>query len=119
MRSLLLDSPISRLGYLWGTTVGFTWGFIWSVGRVERRGGLWVFRGMPHWTFGRGGVCVGGCYLTHDNVSDTVLEHEAVHQQQWRRYGFLMPWLYAMAGRDPLKNRFEIEAGLEKGGYLR
>jgi hypothetical protein len=26
--------------------------------------------------------------------------------------------LYFVAGRDPLHNRFEIEAGLEKGGYL-
>ena len=119
MPNPLLDSTISRLGYLWGTTVGFTWGFVWSTGRVERRAGLWVFRGMPGWTFGRGGVCVGGCYLTHDNVSDDVLEHEAVHKRQWQRYGFFMPVLYAIAGRDPLKNRFEIEAGLEKGGYRR
>ncbi|MGN6125385.1 MAG: Fe-S oxidoreductase, partial [Humibacter sp.] len=28
------------------------------------------------------------------------------------------PVLYLLAGRDPLNNRFEIEAGLEKGGYL-
>jgi hypothetical protein len=30
----------------------------------------------------------------------------------------LFPFLYLLAGRDPLGNRFEIEAGLEKGGYL-
>jgi hypothetical protein len=29
----------------------------------------------------------------------------------------LFPLLYLIAGRNPLKNRFEIEAGLEKGGY--
>jgi hypothetical protein len=40
---LLLDSPISLLGYWWGTTVGFVWGGLWSQGRVERRAGLWVF----------------------------------------------------------------------------
>jgi hypothetical protein len=28
-----------------------------------------------------------------------------------------MPFLYALAGSDPLTNRFEIEAGLEEGGY--
>ena len=53
---VLLDSPISRLGYLYGCTVGWVWGTLWSTGRVQHRGGLWVFRGMPRWTFPRGGV---------------------------------------------------------------
>lgn len=114
---LLFDSPISWLGYLYATTVGLVWGFVWSTGRVERRAGLFVFRGMPERAFGRGGSCVGGCYLTAQNVSDDVLEHEAVHKRQWQRYGMAFPLLYLFAGRDPLKNRYEIEAGLEKGGY--
>ena len=114
---VFLDSPISRLGYLYATAVGFAWGFVWSTGRVERRAGLFVFRGMPRRTFGRGGSCVGGCYLTDHNVTDDVLEHEVVHKRQWQRYGMLFPFLYLLAGRDPLRNRFEIEAGLEKGGY--
>ncbi|WP_442918957.1 Fe-S oxidoreductase [Leucobacter sp. VD1] len=111
--------PLARLGYLYATSVGFVWGSIWSTGRVERHEGLWVFRGMPRWTFGRGGSCVGSCYLTHSNVSPAVLRHELVHREQWRRYGFAMPLLYLLAGRDPLRNRFEIEAGLEDGGYVR
>jgi hypothetical protein len=119
VRRILFDSPLSRAGYLYATTVGMIWGGLWSTGRVERRGGLVVFRGMPKWTFGRGGSCVGGCYLTHQNVSDDVLEHEAVHKRQWQRYGMVFPLLYLVAGRNPLENRFEIEAGLEKGGYLR
>jgi hypothetical protein len=49
---------------------------------------------------------------------DRVLRHEAVHKEQWLRYGLLMPFLYLLAGRDPLRNRFEIEAGLEDGHYL-
>lgn len=118
MRSLFLDSPISRAGYLYATLVGLVWGFVWSTGRVERREGLFVFRGLPQWAFGRGGSCVGGCYLTNQNVSDDVLEHEVVHKRQWQRYGMLFPVLYLFAGRNPLANRFEIEAGLEKGGYL-
>ena len=85
---------------------------------MQKRGGLIVFRGMPSRTFGRGGSCVGGCYLTGTNVSNDVLEHEAVHKRQWQRYGMLLPFLYLLAGRDPLRNRFEIEAGLEKGRYL-
>ena len=119
VRSILFDSPLSRAGYLYATAVGIVWGSIWSTGRVERRNGLIVFRGMPKWAFGRGGSCVGGCYLTNQNVSDDVLEHEAVHKRQWQRYGMVFPLLYLVAGRNPLKNRFEIEAGLEKGGYLR
>ena len=114
---ILLDSPVSRAGYLYATAVGLTWGFLRSTGRIERRAGLTVFRGMPKATFGRGGSCVGGVYLTDHNVSDDVLEHEAIHKRQWQRYGMLFPLLYFVAGRDPLRNRFEIEAGLEKGGY--
>lgn len=115
----LLDSPISLLGYLYGTAVGWAWGLVWSTGRIERRQGLWVFRGLPNWAFPRGGVCVGGCFLTGEaEPDDRVLRHEAVHRAQWRRYGFLMPVLYALAGRDPLRNRFEIAAGLEDGNYL-
>ncbi|HEY5223711.1 MAG TPA: Fe-S oxidoreductase [Microbacteriaceae bacterium] len=116
--ALILNSPLSAAGYAYATAVGLVWGFIWSTGRIERREGLFVFRGMPKWTFGRGGSCVGGCYLTHENVTDEILEHEAVHKRQWQRYGMLMPVLYLVAGRDPLKNRFEIEAGLQKGGYV-
>jgi hypothetical protein len=118
LRALFIDSPISWLGYLYATVVGLAWGFLWSTGRVERRQGMFVFRGMPARTFGRGGSCVGGCYLTAQNVTDDVLEHEAVHKRQWQRYGMLFPFFYLLAGRDPLKNRYEIEAGLEKGGYL-
>jgi hypothetical protein len=115
----LLDSPISRAGYWYGTTVGWVWGSLWSTGRVEKREGLWVFRGMPGWAYPRGGVCAGGCFLTGDGaLDDRLLRHEAVHKRQWERYGFLMPLLYALAGRDPLRNRFEIEAGLADGRYV-
>lgn len=117
--SWLIRSPLSRLGYLWATAVGAAWGTLWSTGEVEVRYGLRVFRGMPRWTFARGGQCVGGCFLTGDTPpSDAVLRHEAVHMVQWRRYGMLMPILYFAAGRNPLRNRFEIEAGLEDGNYV-
>lgn len=112
------SGPLARAGYLYATGVGLAWGFLLSTGRIERRRGLIVFQGLPSWAFGRGGSCVGGCYLTSHNVSDTVLEHEAVHRRQWQRYGMLLPLLYALAGRDPRANRFEIEAGLKEGGYL-
>ena len=63
-----LDSRVSLAGYAWGTAVGWVWGSIWSTGRIERRDGLWIFRGMPRWAFRRGGICVGGCYLTGDDA---------------------------------------------------
>ncbi|WP_261165858.1 Fe-S oxidoreductase [Microbacterium sp. Marseille-Q6965] len=117
--AFLLDSWISRAGAGIATAVGFVWGGLWSTGRVERHGELIVFRRMPRWTHARGGVCVGRCYLTRrDRESDRVLAHELVHVRQWRRYGLLLPLLYLLAGRDPLRNRFEIEAGLQDGGYV-
>lgn len=118
-----LDSVFSRAGATVGTAVGFAWGLLWSTGRVTRHRGadgvvVYVFRGMPRWTFPRGGVCVGACYLTADNHGPRVLRHELVHVRQWRRYGLLMPLLYQLSGRNPLRNRFEIEAGLEDGNYI-
>lgn len=95
----------------------WAWGALWSTGRVTRRGGLWVFTGLPGWAFGRGGVCRR--VLSHGRAGH---RHGAAARgracaRQWRRYGFLMPLLYLVAGRDPLTNRFEIMAGLEDGNY--
>lgn len=116
---ILLDSAFSRLGYWYACALGWAWGTIWSTGKVEKRGELWVFRGLPRWAFPRGGVCIGHCYLTGSAyVTARVLRHEAIHVAQWQRYGFLMPLLSAISGRDPLQNRFEIEAGLEDGNYV-
>ncbi|WP_423917797.1 Fe-S oxidoreductase [Frigoribacterium sp. 2-23] len=117
MKNPLIDSPVSRLGFAYATAVGLAVGVPLSVGRVRVVGDLIVCRGLPRWAFKRGGTCVGRVYLTRDNDGPAVLEHEQVHVEQWRRYGMLMPLLYWLAGRDPLTNRFEIEAGLEKGGY--
>jgi hypothetical protein len=114
---LLLDSPVSRLGCAVATVVGLAVGVPLSTGRVRVVGDLIVCRGLPQWAFRRGGTCVGRVYLTRDNDGPRVLRHEAVHVTQWRRYGMLMPLMYFLAGSDPLTNRFEIEAGLEEGGY--
>ncbi|MAP64814.1 MAG: Fe-S oxidoreductase [Microbacterium sp.] len=115
----LLDSPVSALGYAYGTAVGMLWGYVWSTGRVKRRGRLWVFRGMPRWSFPRGGVCMGACYLTGTLPVDAgIVRHESIHASQWRRFGFLIPILYTLEGRDALRNRFEIDAGLADGRYV-
>ncbi len=117
VRGVLLDSPVSRAGSGVATGIALVIGLPLSTGEVRRHGDLIVLTGLPSWVFGRGGTCVGRVYLTRDNDGLRVLEHEAVHVTQWRRYGLLMPLLYWWAGRDPLRNRFEVEAGLEKGGY--
>lgn len=117
MKNPLLDSSLSRAGCSFATAVGLAIGVPLSTGRVRVVGDLIVCSGLPRWAFRRGGTCVGRVYLTRDNDSDDVLDHESVHVAQWKKYGMLMPFLYAIAGRDALTNRFEIEAGLEKGGY--
>lgn len=115
----LFDRRVSFLGYAYGCVVGWVWGSLLSTGPVERHHGLWVFRGLPNWAFPRGGVCVGNCFLMGDDaIDERVMHHEAVHMAQWRHYGILMPILYRIAGRDPLRNRFEITAGLADGRYV-
>lgn len=117
LRALLLSPIVARPGYWFATACGFVWGAILGRFRVRREGGVWVARGLPSWAFGRGGTTIGAVYLTSTNTGPTVLEHEAVHRAQWRRYGLAFIPLYVRAGQDPKRNRFEVEAGLEKGGY--
>ena len=119
LERLLLDSPVSRAGALVATGLGLAIGLPLSVGRVEVHDGLIVCRGLPRWAFRRGGTCVGRVYLTRDVVGERTFRHERVHVRQWERYGVLFPFLYWWSGVDPLRNRFEIEAGLEDGGYVK
>lgn len=118
LRAILLHPIIARPGYWFATACGFLWGAILSGFRVRRKGGVWVAEGMPTWAFGRGGTTIGAVYLTSTNVQPRVLEHEAVHRAQWKRYGLAFIPLYLMAGQDALHNRFEVEADLKKGGYV-
>ena len=116
LRRFLLWPVVARPGYWFATGCAFLWGTI-LFGRHRRSHGLHVIHRLPRWAFGRGGTTIGAVYLTCDGTSDRVLEHEAVHRQQWRRYGMSMPILYLAAGSVARTNRFEVEAGLEKGGY--
>lgn len=119
IRRAILHPIVARPGYWFATVCGFVWGGVLSLGRIRRRGGVWVARKLPRWSFGRGGTTIGAVYLTRDAVTPEILEHEAVHRAQWRKYGLALIPLYIAAGQDGTKNRFEIEAGLEKGGYVR
>jgi len=109
---------LRELGFRYATAVGLVWGLPLSTGRVCRHGDLIIVSGLPTWAYRRGGTTVGRVYLTGANVGERVLVHEAAHVEQWRRYGMWFPLLYWIAGANPMRNRFEIEAGLEDGGYL-
>lgn len=117
LRRLLMHPAVARPGYWFASACGFVWGALLGRFHLERRGGVLVASRLPKWAYGRGGTTIGAVYLTTDNVSQPILEHEAVHRAQWRRYGLAFIPLYLEAGQDGRTNRFEIEAGLRKGGY--
>ncbi|MFC0682449.1 hypothetical protein ACFFGH_31855 [Lysobacter korlensis] len=117
VRSVLLSPAVARPGHMIATAGGLLWGGFLSRFRIRRAGRLVVCTGLPRWAFGRGGTTIGAVYLTRDQVRRGVLEHEDVHRRQWKRYGLAFPLLYLAAGADPRTNRFEIEAGLGRGGY--
>jgi len=119
LRAILLHPVIARPGYWFATLCGLTWGTVLSLGRIRRQGGVIVARKCPRWAFGRGGTTIGAVFLTRDALSPGVLAHEAVHRAQWKRYGLALIPLYVAAGRVATTNRFEIEAGLERAGYIR
>lgn len=116
LRRLMLLPGIARPGYWFATLLAFVWGCL-LLGHWGRRGGLFSFANLPAWAFGRGGTTIGAIYLTRDNLREGVLEHELVHTQQWKKYGLCFLLLYVAAGSNAHGNRFEVEAGLERGGY--
>jgi hypothetical protein len=117
-RRVLLSPVIARPGYWFATACAWLWGRI-LFGRFSKGQGIHYFSGLPKWAYGRGGTTIGAIYLTTDNVRTSVLEHEAIHKAQWKKYGLVFIVLYIAAGSPALTNRFEVEAGLEKGGYVR
>jgi hypothetical protein len=116
VRAVVCWRPFALVGFAVATVCAFAWGCLW-LGHYQRRAGVHFFQNLPRWAFGRGGTTIGAVYLTRTNTSDRVLEHERVHVEQWRRYGLAFVPLYLAAGREATRNRFEIEAGLELGGY--
>ena len=119
LRPIVLSPVIARPGYWFTTLCALVWGGVLSGFRLRREGGLIVAPHLPTWAYVRGGTTIGAVYLTCDNISPAILEHEAVHRAQWKRYGLAFLPLYLDAGQDAHANRFEIEAGLMKGGYLK
>jgi hypothetical protein len=114
---VLTSRPVALPGAAVATALVLVWAAPLSRFRLERRPPLIVAAHLPRWAFGRGGTTIGSVFLSRGARSARVLGHEAVHREQWRRYGLAFPLLYLAAGRDPCRNRFEREAGLEDGGY--
>lgn len=88
--------------------------------QVQVVDGLHVCAGLPERAFPRGGVTFGDTYVTGRDpgtVTPERLRHECIHRDQWHRHGYRMGPLYLLAGRDPRRNRYEVEAGLADGGY--
>jgi len=117
LKRVILHPVVARPGYWVATAAGLLWGTVMSLGRIRRAGGVILARDCPRWSFGRGGTTIGAVYLTKTTHSRAVLEHEAVHKAQWKKYGLAFIPLYIAAGSDARTNRFEVEAGLDKGGY--
>jgi len=117
LRRVLVHPVLARPGYWFATGCGLLWGGVLGRGRLSRQGGVIVASGLPRWAFGRGGTTIGAVYLTRDNISPDILEHEAVHRAQWKSYGLVFILLYVAAGAVAATNRFEVSAGLKKGGY--
>ena len=121
LRRALLNPVIARPGFWFATACAWVWGRVllgrWRVGDTPG-GRLHRFDGLPSWAFGRGGTTIGAIYLTRDAEAPSVLAHEFVHTTQWKRYGLAFVALYVAAGARPTTNRFEVEAGLEGGGYV-
>ena len=118
LRRVMLWPVLTRPGYWFATGCIWVWGTVLG-GKFGVKKGMRYFRGLPKWSFGRGGTTIGAIYLTSDSDSDDVMEHEAEHRAQWKRYGLAFIPLYIAAGSEPTTNRFEVGAGLELGGYVR
>ncbi|HWM34459.1 MAG TPA: hypothetical protein VNR36_09515 [Pseudolysinimonas sp.] len=118
LRAFLLWPVFTRPGYWFATGSIFVYGLVLG-GRFAKKNGIHCFTRLPKRAYGRGGTTIGAIYLTTDNDADDVLEHEAEHKAQWKRYGLWFIPLYVAAGSEARTNRFEVAAGLELGGYLR
>lgn len=107
VQSTVLTALVLGYARLWGGRAVFDAEF-----------SLYVCTGMRG-GFGRAGTTVGGAYLTRSNTARPVLRHEAVHADQWSRYGliFAVRYLAEEVRRPGARNRYEIEAGLQDGGY--
>ena len=101
------------------TLIALGWAKLWRASiTFDDEYQIYVCSGMRG-GFGRAGTTIGGAYLTKDHVARRTLRHEAVHADQWARYGssFILRYLSEESRNPKERNKFEIEAGLADGGY--
>ncbi|MEU5842846.1 hypothetical protein [Rhodococcus sp. NPDC047139] len=101
------------------SALALCWGRLWGGSvSLDDEFGLYVCTGMRG-GFARGGTTVGGVFLTRRPPSRRLLRHEAVHVDQWARYGigFAARYLWEELRNPGTRNRFEVEAGLADGDY--
>lgn len=116
--SVFFASTLSRLGMVVASKAALGYARQFKSATVRKVDGLTVVSGLPTRAYPRGGLCVGSVFLTGPEPTSSVLRHEGQHAKQWRTYGLAMPLLYWLAGRDAKRNWFEVDAGLEDGGYV-
>ena len=116
--TVFFASGLSALGKHAASRLALCYGRQFKSASIRKDGELTVVTGLPKRAYPRGGICVGDVFLTGPQPRPSVLRHEAQHARQWRIYGLAMPVLYWLAGSDPHRNWFEVEAGLSDGGYL-
>ncbi|MBJ8347325.1 hypothetical protein [Antrihabitans sp. YC2-6] len=101
------------------TVIALGWAKLWRA-KVEfdEEYGIYVCSGMRS-GFGRAGTTIGGAYLTKNHTARKSIRHEAIHADQWGRYGssFIVRYLVEEMRNPKSRNKFEVEAGLADGGY--
>ncbi|MEV0346046.1 RHS repeat-associated core domain-containing protein [Nonomuraea sp. NPDC050680] len=91
--------------------------------------GMLMCTGMPdkYIPKERSGYTIAGVFVTRlwsKEIDENLAKHEKIHRDQWYYYAnqtgywFTFPILYAAAGSNACKNRFEIAAGLKDGRYV-
>lgn len=115
---MLFDTPLTRGAAEVVSAVAMVYGSVFPSSYWQTDGELAICAGLPSNAYPRGGICVGRVFLTGPPPSPRVIAHEKRHVAQWRRYGLLMPLLYAVSGREATTNWFEIDAGLSDGNYV-
>lgn len=116
--NVFFDTPLTRSVTEIVSAAAMVYGSVFATARWHTDGELAICTGLPPKAYPRGGICVGRVFLTGTPPSPQVIRHEKRHVLQWRRYGILMPILYAASGREATKNWFEIDAGLSDGNYV-
>jgi RHS repeat-associated protein len=111
-----INAPASGLAYVWARAHG---------GRCKWNNirGITVCSGMRG-GYGRGGTTVGSVFMTGGRTDYASIRHEAKHANQWSWFGGGLAFTVAYGIEEyrsggGRRNRFERQAGLRDGCYIR